>query len=101
MCIVTSQPPLNAPGTDSSKEWVVELYQEMMLVRVATTPDAQTTTVTFSNLMKGTIYTSRVRGVNEFGIGNFSEFAVGQTTTDCKLLSSVYSEMHRSCTLIC
>jgi hypothetical protein len=72
-------------GTDSSDNWFVELFLEGMLDDDAITPDAQTTTVNFDNLRKGTLYSARVRGVNEFGIGSFSSFVIGQTAVDCKL----------------
>jgi hypothetical protein len=83
--VTNAQPPPVDPGTDSSDNWFVELFLEGTVVNSTTTPDAQTTTVTFNMLMKGTLYSVRVRGINEFGIGSFSSFVIGQTAVDRKL----------------
>jgi hypothetical protein len=98
--ITSSQPPPVDPGTDSSDNWFVELFLEGTVVNSTTTPDAQTTTVTFNMLMKGTLYSVRVRGINEFGIGSFSSFVIVQTAVDRKLVIFMYFFLDRPFALL-
>ena len=71
-------------GTDSSDNWFVELFLAGVSVNSRSTPDAQTTMVTFSSLNKGTVYDVTVRGANEVGPGVVSEVVAAQTIVDRK-----------------
>ena len=71
-------------GTDSSDNWFAELFLAGVSVNSRSTPDAQTTMVTFSDLDKGTVYDVTVRGANEVGPGVVSEVASAQTIVDRK-----------------
>jgi len=66
--------------TTSLTEWIIEVYGfDGVLVQNLTISMPNRTSNTMSSLNPGVIYMIRVAGVNTRGVGNFSDFATGQT----------------------
>ena len=66
--------------------WTIEVYTlDGIAVYNLTVNNPNSTSAILSNLNPGIMYMVRVAGVNEIGIGNFSEFATGQTYKGIKL----------------
>ena len=66
--------------TTPPMQWIVEVYiLDGILVQNFTITNPNSTSSTLSSLNPGIVYMVRVAGINTRGIGNYSEFATGQT----------------------
>ena len=76
------QPPPSVSTTEDPSSWVVELSNNAGVINTTTIQDSATTHYLFPGLVKGTRYGVRVRGVNERGMGAFSNIVYTNTTVD-------------------
>ena len=76
------QPPPSVSTTDDPNSWVVELSNNAEVINTTTIQDSATTHYLFPGLVKGTRYGVRVAGVNERGMGAFSNIVYTNTTVD-------------------
>ncbi len=71
MMLLTTTPPTS---------WTVEVYLlNGVLVQNVTVVDPDSNSTVLTNLIPGTTYMVRVAGNSVRGVGNFSDFASGQT----------------------
>ena len=77
------QPPPPSPATtDDPNSWVVELSTNAGVLNTTTIQDPGTRHYLFTGLVKGTTYRARVAGVNDRGMGAFSDIVYTNTTVD-------------------
>ena len=66
--------------TTPPMQWIIEVYTlDGSLVQNVTINNPNSTSSMLSSLNPGIMYMVRVAGINTRGIGNYSEFATGQT----------------------
>ena len=78
--IFSKHPPSMLETTTPPMQWIVEVYLlDGSLIQNITINNPNSTSSILSSLNPGIVYMVRVAGINTRGIGNYSEFATGQT----------------------
>ena len=80
-------PDLSSGFYDPPRTWIIEFLNGDGSVNLTqSVPDPATTTLTFTDLEKGTLYGAQVAGTNIRGTGAVSAPVTTQTTVDRKLV---------------